>query len=156
MHFKIIQSLSLCSLLLTMNSCSYVANDISWLLSTSLDICVRRVGIEPTTPGFLAPYSTAELPSAYWQGAFFHRIYDKFLYHFRQHSFGCLRLLQDTFFSSKAFHSAHSCSFNKRSLIELKGIKICCLYLLNLQDAFVQTSEMIKSCIGILAYFVCC
>ena len=65
-----------------MNSCSYVANDISWLLSASLDICVRRVGIEPTTPGFLAPYSTAELPSAYWQGAFFHRIYDKFLYHF--------------------------------------------------------------------------
>ena len=51
-----------------MNSCSYVANDISWLLSASLDICVRRVGIEPTTPGFLAPYSTAELPSANWQG----------------------------------------------------------------------------------------
>ena len=70
--------------------------------------------------------------------------------------FCCNCLLQDTFFSCKAFHSAHSCSFNKRSLIEPKGIKICCTYLLNLQDAFVQTSEMTKSYIGILSHVVCC
>ena len=43
MHFKIIQSLSLCSLLLTKNSCYYVANDVFFSCCMHLYILISKL-----------------------------------------------------------------------------------------------------------------